>query len=132
MSALRALAITAWCVILFAGNAGVARELWGLWEAFAPAETLDARLTLGLAIFYAVCAMAALIAIAWVRALWFLIGAAGVKLALALILMFTPQHPVSVLVAGAVLAEIVISYLVMVMNRVDNPAQQAPDPAEEF
>ncbi|NBC20888.1 MAG: hypothetical protein GVY06_07575 [Alphaproteobacteria bacterium] len=124
--------ITLWCVILFVVNAVAAGDLWAVWQATANPAGLEARLALGLSAFFALCALVALVSITWVRALWFLIGAAGVKLALALRLMFTPAHPVSVLVAGAVLAEIVISYLVMVMNRVDNPAQQAPDPAEEF
>ncbi len=132
MSALRALAITLWCVILFAANAWAAGDLWAIWQALASPVGLGARLAFGLAGFFAICALAALVAIAWVRALWFLIGAAIVKLVLVVILMFTAPQGVSVLVAGAILAEIVISYLVMVMNRVDNPAEKAPDPAEEF
>ena len=132
MSAVRALAITLWCLILLAGNAGVARGLWDYWLMFPDPAVGEARLVLGLTVFFALCALVAVIAVAWVRALWFLIGTALVKFVLAVIAMFAAPGQVSVLVAGAILAEIVISYLVMVMNRVDNPAEKAPDPAEEF
>ncbi len=131
MSLLRALLQTLISLALLAGNIAAAYVLMKDYPGMRAMQTGGDVLLVILSVALIACALLAFVSIFYGRALWLLLLIAGAKLALLMAGPFLfPDF--SHLAAIFVLAELVLTFIALRLNRVDNPDPVPVSPAEEF
>ncbi len=132
MSLVRAIIITVWCVAV-----AVFHGLT-LWAAGSQLLADPSRLTgvhPALGLLFAASALslvAALIGIVAVKALWFVVAAAVLLLAGGVLAFVLFGYQFALNLAGVALIQFVLSWMIIALNRIDNPPRPTRNPAEVF
>jgi hypothetical protein len=132
MSLLRAILITAWCLIVAVFHAVA------LWMVASPAIMDPSRLSdfhplISISFAASLVSMVgALVAIVAVKALWIVMAAALLLLAAGLLSIFMLGFEIAPHLLVVAVVQFVLSWVIMAVNRIDNPPRPAPNPSEVF
>lgn len=132
MSLTRAILIVSWCLSLATIHAVVAFILGYLMPRNGGVEEHQRVFVMIVAGASALCAVLALLAIVYVKALWGVMALSVVSAGLFLYGMIEYAVPFNLLVVGILIGQFLFSRFAIGLNAIDNPGKPRINPSEEF